>query len=257
MSDLGYPMTLAHAGNWSAGRGGNAIVWVVVHCTDAPYQDDYPTQLGTYWARVDVEVSTHYGVSDTEVHQYVAHADAAYSARDPANARGVHIEFAGLSAWTRAEWLAHDAMLVRGALLITQVAAAHGIPVGTRLLTAGELHDRATGLTCHADLTKAFTGTHTDPGPGFPWDRLFELFEHLATAGHQQEDDMFNDSDRATLENVGWTLGVNKGQVPEHVRDATEVTTLAALSAQVTALSTQVTALAAQFTAFATASRSK
>lgn len=239
MTDLGYPMTLANAANWARGRGGTAIAWIVVHCTDAAYADDYPTSLGGYWAREKTQVSTHYGISDTQVVQYVAHADTAYSAREPGNSRGVHIEFAGLSAWTRADWLEHDDMLRRGAQLIVQIAAKHGIPVGVRRLTAAELRATKAGITCHVDLTTTFTGTHLDPGPGFPWDRLFQ---HIVDI---QEDDMFTDADRATLQGVGWALGTNKGQVPEQVRDAQEATAIAALDAKVTALSAKVDTLIA------------
>ena len=186
MSDLGYPMTLARAENWGRGRS-SPIAWIVVHCTDTDYQDDYPTRLGAYWAREATEVSTHYGISDTRVAQYVAHSDTAYSAREPGNARGVHIEFTGRSAWTRADWLGHDEMLRRGAKLIGQIAQMHGIQPRGQRLTLAQLRAYTSGITCHADLTAVFGGTHTDPGSAFPWDRLFQ---YLAAGTSDQEDDM-------------------------------------------------------------------
>jgi hypothetical protein len=186
VSDLGYPMTLARRENWSPGRDGYSIVWVVVHCTDTAYQDDYPTRLGAYWAREATQVSTHYGVSDTEVHQYVRHQDTAFGARNPANLRGIHIELTGRAAWSRAEWLAHGPMLRRAATLIRQISVRHGIPTRGRLLTGAELQARAPGVTSHADLTATFGGTHTDPGSAFPWDVLFGYLSQ------EQEDEMAN-----------------------------------------------------------------
>lgn len=186
MPDLGYPMIPANVANWSPGRSAD-IRWIVVHCTDTPYQDNYPTRLGQYWSRSPVQTSTHYGVSDTEVRQYVAHADTAYAAREPGNSRGMHIEFAGLSRWSRAQWLAHDPMLRRGALLIKQIAARHGLPPDYRL-TKEKLIARKPGVTCHADLTATFSGTHTDPGAGFPWDVLFRYI--AAAPDEEDEDDM-------------------------------------------------------------------
>lgn len=66
-----------------------------------------------------------------------------------------------------------------------------------------------------------------------------------APAKSSQEDDMFSDTDRATLQGVGWALGVNKGQVPEQVRDAQEATAVAALDKKVTALAADNAAIKA------------
>lgn len=184
MSDLGYPMIQARDTNYEVGRGGKSILWVIVHCTDQGYQDDYPHALGLYWARDDTEVSVHYGVSDTQVYQYVAHADKAYQARDPGNDRGVGIEFSGLSTYDAATWLTHNQMLRKGGLLVSQIAAKHGIPL--RYLTDDQLRAMTPGVTTHAQLKRVFGGIHTDPGPGFPLDLLLQ---YALNSDDQEEDD--------------------------------------------------------------------
>lgn len=187
MSDLGYPMIQAHPDAWDAGRQGYSIIWIIVHCTDQAYQDNYPERLGQYWSRPPTgsPVSVHYGVSDTQTYQYVWHRDTAYQARNPGNVRGVGIEFSGLSSYPPSTWNDHDAMLRRGGTLISQIADEHDIPL--EYLSPQELRDRKPGITTHAMLTATFGGTHTDPGHGFPYDTLLSYAKGQPPA---QEDDM-------------------------------------------------------------------
>lgn len=185
MSDLGYPMIQAHPDSWDAGRQGFSIIWIIVHCTAQAYQDNYPERLGQYWSRPPTgdPVSVHYGISDTQTYQYVWHEDTAYQARNPGNLRGVGIEFSGLASYPPSVWAEHDAMLRRGGILVSQIAAKHGIPL--RYTSDDDLRNRRPGITTHAQLTRVFGGTHTDPGPGFPLNTLL-----IYAQGQPQEDDM-------------------------------------------------------------------
>lgn len=170
---LGYPFTPARAANYAKGRQGYKPLWFIVHCTDTDYQDNYPANLGKYWASNDTQVSVHFCVSDTMTYQYVSCDDTAYQARNPGNLRGIGVEIVGRSAWTRNEWLAHKLMLRRAAQLCAQVSAAYGLRCVPGLLSADKLRARASGLSCHKDMSVTFQGTHTDPGPNFPWDFFF------------------------------------------------------------------------------------
>jgi N-acetyl-anhydromuramyl-L-alanine amidase AmpD len=188
MSDLGYPMIQAHPDTWDQGRQGYSIIWVIVHCTAQAYQDDYPYRLGQYWSRPPTgsPVSVHYGISDTQVYQYVWHADTAYQARNPGNLRGVGIEFSGLASYPPSEWLSHGAMLRHGGKLVSEIAAKHRIPL--KYCSDDDLRERRPGITTHAQLTRVFGGTHTDPGPGFPLDLLLQYAQGVPQP--TQEDDM-------------------------------------------------------------------
>jgi len=54
---------------------------------------------------------------------------------------------------------------------MARCAAKYVIPV--RRLTTSQLRGGEYGFAGHGDITEAFgEGTHTDPGPGFPWDVL-------------------------------------------------------------------------------------
>lgn len=165
-----YPSQPARATNYAKARQGYRPLWFVVHCTDTDYADDYPTSLGRYWANTDTSVSVHFCCSDTQTRQYVSCEDTAYQCRNPGNLRGIGVEMAGRSTWTRNEWLAHKPMLRRTAQLCAQVSLAYGLKTTPARLSDQALRARVSGLTCHADMTRVFAGTHTDPGPAFPWD---------------------------------------------------------------------------------------
>jgi hypothetical protein len=77
-------------------------------------------------------------------------------------------------------------MMRRAAQLVAQITLACGLKTQPQLLTKAQLVARASGLTCHHDLTQAFAGTHTDPAPNFPWDFFFSELK-IALAGVDEE----------------------------------------------------------------------
>ncbi len=91
------------------------------------------------------------------------------------NSVGVHGCFPGRAGQTREDWLDDTsfAMIRQAALWILDVHAELGIPI--KRLTWQEVKAGASGVCDHYDITRAFKKTdHTDVGPGFPWDVLFE-----------------------------------------------------------------------------------
>lgn len=166
-----HPRVPINAANYAVGRQGYRDIWFCLHCTDDDYADNYPANLGRYWAHNGVKVGVHFAVSDTQTYQYVSMDDTAFQARNPGNLRAVGVELSGRASWSRSQWLAHKPMLRRAAALCAEVSAVRGYRTTLGRLTTTELRARKSGLTCHADLSAAFDGTHTDPGaPGFPWD---------------------------------------------------------------------------------------
>jgi len=88
-----------------------------------------------------------------------------------ANGRADHFCFGGsFSAWSRQQWL-DCGMLDNAAAWLADRAQVRGLPiayVGTDGVRTG-----APGVIGHVDWTRgAGEGTHTDPGPNFPWDEL-------------------------------------------------------------------------------------
>lgn len=169
----GYPFVQARASNYAPGRQGYRPLWFIIHCTDTDYQDNYPANLGRYWSTTDTQVSVHFAASDTMVYQYVDCNDTAYQCRNPGNLRGIGVEMVGKSSWGRNEWLAHKRMFRNVATLCAAVSARYGLKCVPDLLTGAQLRTRNSGLSCHKDMSLTFQGTHTDPGPNFPWDFLF------------------------------------------------------------------------------------
>jgi len=185
---LNYPRVQAARTNYSPGRQGYRDVWFCIHATDTNYQDNYPANLGRYWANNNTGVSVHFGVSDTMTYQYVSMDDTAYQARNPTNLRAVGVEIVGRAAWSRNEWLARKPMLRRAARLCAEVTLARGYKTEPALLSVQALKARNSGLTCHRDVTNAFQGTHTDPGAQFPWDFfLLELRNALGPVKNEQK----------------------------------------------------------------------
>lgn len=183
-----YPFVSPHPKNFSRGRQGYAPLWFVVHCTDTEYADNYPANLGRYWKNNPVQVSVHFGVSDTLTYQYVDMFDTAFQARNPTNLRGVGVEICGKAGWSRNQWMAHKKMIRRAAVLCAEVTLACGFKTEPGLLSVAALKARNSGLTCHRDVTNAFQGTHTDPGGNFPWDLfVVELRNALGPVKDEQK----------------------------------------------------------------------
>ncbi len=88
-----------------------------------------------------------------------------------ANMNGFHIEQAGFAKWSTTTWLLHRDTLRRAAYK----AALHAVvvfDVPVRFVDADDLRLLKPGITTHREVSKAFGGDHTDPGPFWPR-RLF------------------------------------------------------------------------------------
>jgi hypothetical protein len=87
-----------------------------------------------------------------------------------ANEHGFHIEQAGFARWSAAIWRRHLRTLERAAYKTALHCRSFGIP--PRFVGANGLRGGFRGVTTHAECSKAFGGTHTDPGRLWPR-RLF------------------------------------------------------------------------------------
>jgi hypothetical protein len=72
-------------------------------------------------------------------------------------------------------------MLQRAAVQVARDCKKWNIPI--RKITPAQAADGVKGILGHGDVTKAFPadkGTHTDPGPNFPWSDFLAMVEKAA-----------------------------------------------------------------------------
>lgn len=152
-------------------RGTAPVSLVIVHTAEGART---VTSLGNYFASAAVQVSSHVGIDDTGIEQYVPYSEAAWTTR-AANPISDNAELCGFAAWTRDQWLnEHHPMLVLTAQWVRERCLARGIPI--RKLTPAQVAAGQAGVIGHVDWTVGMDdGSHTDPGQGFPWDVVIGL----------------------------------------------------------------------------------
>jgi N-acetyl-anhydromuramyl-L-alanine amidase AmpD len=148
----------------SESRQGTRISLIAVHTAEGATT---ATSLEHYLDQPSVEASYHRLVDDTQAIHYLPDDVAAWAMLS-GNHRAVQLCFTGFAAWPRSEWLAHDTMLRLGAGIAREWCARYGIPAVK--LTPAQVGADASGVMGHWDWTLGKKdGTHTDPGPNFPW----------------------------------------------------------------------------------------
>lgn len=146
-------------------RGNTPIALVAIHTAEGATT---AKALRDYLDQPSVEASYHKLVDDTEVITYLPDYLSAWAMLS-GNHRSLQLCFTGFAAWPRSEWLAHDTMLRQGASEVAAWCAAYKIP--TLKLTPLQVGNDWWGICGHLDWTLGkHEGTHTDPGPYFPWD---------------------------------------------------------------------------------------
>lgn len=154
---------------------------IIIHDTEGSSHAQSAEDGAAYDARRPDGTSTHYFVDNDSVVQCVRTADQAHTARSQGNRRGIQYELCARASFSRARWLDMDyglPMLRRAAKQAARDCRKWDIPA--RKLSAGQVADGVKGFCGHADITKAFpqdNGSHTDPGPNFPWDVFIDLVQ--------------------------------------------------------------------------------
>lgn len=155
--------------NYSS-RGGAGVRLIVIHTAEGARTIE---SLGSFFASSGSGVSSHAGADDqpNTIGEYVKRPNKAWTQAN-ANPVAVSLELCGFAAWSPAEWDDHNEMVVNCARWIAEEAAAFGIPIVR--LSPASAQGGAAGVCAHSDLG-AWGGSHSDPGPGFPWDHVLEL----------------------------------------------------------------------------------
>jgi N-acetyl-anhydromuramyl-L-alanine amidase AmpD len=141
----------------------------------------------SYATRRTDGVSAHFYVDDTTVIQSLdTLARAGHAGSSQGNQNAVAVEIRGLNNWTRQQWLDGVAWDLLGSAL-AQVCHAYGVQVRRAYVAEMQSNPKVHAFYSHDDMRRAWGGTdHTDPGPGFPWDRLFSAVN--AALGGKDDD---------------------------------------------------------------------
>jgi len=149
----------------SQSRAGTPISLIVVHTAEGATT---AAGLVNYLDQPGVEASYHKICDDNTTIGYLPDEVASWSVLS-GNNRSLNVCMIGFAKWPRSEWVAHDRMLRNCAAVVRDWCTGHHIPAVK--LTPAQVGVDQWGVCGHWDWTLGKRdGTHTDPGPNFPWD---------------------------------------------------------------------------------------
>jgi N-acetyl-anhydromuramyl-L-alanine amidase AmpD len=154
------------------------IKWIVIHTTEGSEGSESAENGALYDQRRTDGTSAHFYVDSNSIVQCVKTADISHTARVTGNRHGIHIEICGRAGQSDNQW--NDdvsvATLRQVALLCRTLLNKYSIPIVK--LTTSQVASKRVGFCGHNNISDAFgESDHWDPGPNFPWSRLFDLIE--------------------------------------------------------------------------------
>jgi hypothetical protein len=153
-------------------RNGTKVDLFLLHTQEGGGGDHAADDLAVFLEDPANQVSYHYTVSTasdggTTVVDVVDTDYESWSVLS-ANSRSINLCFAGSrAAWTRDQWMGQAHAIDVAAYLAVQDCQKYGI----KIAVVPPPYTSTPGISDHAYVTKILKdGTHTDVGPGFPWD---------------------------------------------------------------------------------------
>jgi len=148
---------------------------IAIHNTSNDASDEAEAAYAT--RRTD-GVSSHFYVDDDSVTQSLdTESRAGHAGSRIGNENALCFELTGANGKTRDWWLANIAWTELGrviAYILTHDPDLAGFQVRRASVAEMQSNPRVKAFYGHDDMRRAWGGTtHTDPGPNFPWDRLF------------------------------------------------------------------------------------
>lgn len=172
-------VTFLEAKNYTRGRtsGGRTVPirLMVIHDMEIPESGTTAESCARMFATTTRNASAHYNIDCNTIVQSVRDGDTAYAAPG-CNFDGLHFEHAGYASQGKREWLDEygAAMLRISARLVAKKCRRYGVPPVH--LTDEELAAGKRGIVGHYQVSRVYKrSTHTDPGPGFPWDTYMKM----------------------------------------------------------------------------------
>jgi hypothetical protein len=157
----------------SGTRSLSQIGLIVIHCT----QSHSASSSAQWFANPKSQGSAHLVLDEVECFRTLENNVIPWGAKG-ANTRGLHIEITGWAEWSREDWMKRSQTLRRAAYKAAVHAVKFGIPI--RWLSADELRAGEKGFATHALCTKAFGGSHTDPGKNCPTEQILAWAKEYA-----------------------------------------------------------------------------
>jgi Negative regulator of beta-lactamase expression len=185
--------------SWTKGRTAHGVKLSVAHTTEG-HADANSAEQGHV---IDVGrtdgTSCHVFHDSDSSPQEVLRSDRSHSAFQHGNDIGIHHEQCGTASWTALQWQTPYAKAMRDRMARAQADDCKTYGLQVRRLTVAEVraayYDNGPGGICgHYDITRAFPedgGTHTDPGPNFPWSEHIAAVLHYVNGG----DPLWNGTD--------------------------------------------------------------
>jgi len=185
--------------------------FICVHYTAGSERSTSAEDGALYDQRRTDGTSSHYYVDSDSVIQCVRTTDRSHTALYHGNRDAIHYELCG-TVQTRAQWLdaASRPTLRNAAAQMVRDMQKYRIPL-SRVIGRAVRPDSATGVCGHVDFTNGWPedgGTHTDPGPEFPWDVLFDDIRAALEGDVELSDSMV---EYQGYGNVGGTLATTLG----------------------------------------------
>jgi N-acetyl-anhydromuramyl-L-alanine amidase AmpD len=176
--------------NFTYGRGGKRVLWVIIHTTEGGFTGS------VNWLRNPrSSASAHYVVGRDDpaqpvrIAQLVSEEDTAWTAGNYAvNQASINVELVGSA---RSNPPVEEETLRVAALLVSKICQRHRVPV-RRVDRLGILSG-VPGIAGHVDVPDpnqpefgGGSGRHSDPGPHFPWDRFLAMVGRGGLRGEEQ-----------------------------------------------------------------------
>lgn len=178
-------------------RGGATVRLIAVHTAEGSQRKE---SLGAYFRNPAVEASSHDGGDAFGLLGYVPYEEKAWTLLN-GNPISDNLELCAFATMTREQWMSEvdityyhtdlkrdvtvynpKALLKWCAAWIRERCLARNIPI--KKIDAAAIKRGESGVIGHIDWTLTGDGSHTDPGPNFPWDYVISL------ANNSGEDDM-------------------------------------------------------------------
>jgi hypothetical protein len=144
------------------------VLWIVLHDEEAASAKS----AAVFFTTPAAKGSAHLCVDDSICYRTLNNEDIPWAAPG-ANTHGFHIEQAGFAKWSTVMWLRHLRTLERAAYKTALHCVLFNVP--PVFVFARDLEKTRPGVTTHREVTKAFGGTHSDPGPFWPRRRFMRL----------------------------------------------------------------------------------
>lgn len=148
---------------------------IVLHSTESPGAAGRACEgVYSYWRRQARGYGAHFVVAANGDYCRTPNANELLWHVENHNTGSVGIEQCGYARYSREDWLDNPAQLDTVARIIAHLSVRWGIVLRNSVNS---------GVCTHAQCSKAFGGSHTDPGAGYPFSHVLGMAQAYKKAG--------------------------------------------------------------------------